>query len=450
MEPGIPADVLGIMEMLECSGHEAYLVGGCVRDLLLGRAPSDFDVTTDAVPDEVEELFASARTISYGKKHGTVAIVLNGRVYEVTTYREDGAYTDNRRPDTVQFTRNAEEDVRRRDLTINALLMDRGGELIDYVGGIEDIMNGVIRTVGDAETRFREDALRIMRTIRFEAQLGFEAVPETEAAVHRCRFLLRNIAPERIRDEFDKILISEDAEEILRKYRDVIAVFMPEIEESFDFDQQNPFHCYDVYEHALHAVGSIPPTVPLRLAAFLHDIGKPGCFVVRNGWGHFYGHEKRSTELAELMLRELRYDNKTVEDVLFMIKNHGTVFNPTEKYARRKLGQMGEERLRMLIELERADVSSQTGEVRIERRQLIDEFRLCVDKVVAENQCFSKDDMAVNGYDLMDIGFSRGRELGLTLDFLLERVTDGDLPNDRETLLNAAMEILHKGTADIR
>lgn len=360
----------------------------------------------------------------------------------MTTYRVDGVYSDNRRPDEVSFTRSVEQDVLRRDLTINALLMDRNGELIDYVGGINDLVDEVIRTVGDPQARFREDALRIIRTIRFEAQLGFTADADTEAAVHRCRWLLRNIAPERIRDEFDKIIMADDAEHVLRKYRDVIAVFIPEIADGFDFDQQNPFHCYDVYEHELHAVDAVPHRVPLRLAALLHDIGKPECFIVRNGWGHFYGHEKRSAEMAETILRELRYDNRTVDDVVFLIVNHGTVFNLTEKYARKKLGQMGERRLRMLIELERADVSAQAREVRIERRRMIDEFMSCVDKVVNEKQCFSRSDMAVNGDDLLAIGFPRDKRLGRTLDLLLEGVTDGKISNDRRTMLDVAVRIL--------
>lgn len=444
MGAAIPVNVLGIMELLEKSGHEAYIVGGCVRDLLLEREPSDFDITTDALPGEVERIFSSVRTIDYGRKHGTIAIILDGRPYEVTTYRVDGAYTDNRRPDSVTFTPDVEKDVQRRDLTVNALLMDRNGEITDYVGGIDDLMDGVIRAVGDAETRFREDALRVIRAIRFEAQLGFDTDEKTETAIHKCRWLLRNIAVERIRDEFDKILVADDAAKVLDKYRDVIAVFIPELADGFDFDQQNPFHCYDVYEHELHAVDAIPLRVPLRLAALLHDVGKPECFIVKNGWGHFYGHEKRSAEMAETILRELKYDNRTVDDVTFLIKNHGTVFNPTEKYARKKLGQMGERRLRMLIELERADVSSQAREVRIERRQMIDEFRRCVDKVVEEKQCFSKSELAIDGNDLIRVGFPQDARLGKTLDFFLDAVTEGKISNDREEMLDIAERILKK------
>lgn len=433
----IPANAIWIMESLREAGYEAYLVGGCVRDTLLGRKPEDYDITTSALPEEIESVFDARgiRLADYGMKHGTVVLILDDGTYEVTTYRIDGEYTDGRRPDSVSFTRNIREDLARRDFTVNAMAMDAEGKVVDPYGGKDDLNSRILRAVGNPDVRFNEDALRIMRAIRFAAQLGFEIEEDTAEALHRGKDLQHRISGERIRIELRKLFESDGCVEILREYRDIIATVMPEIADMFDFDQCNPYHCHDVWEHSLHVVGELPKDETLRLAGLLHDVGKPSCFLVKEGWGHFYNHEEASAEMAERILRRLRYDNTTINDVVTVIKAHSAVFNATAKYARRKLNQLGEKRLRMLIALERADVSAQAYEVREERIRNIDEFARIVDEVLEGEQCFSLADLKVRGNDLLEMGIPRGPEIGRILGTLLELVIAGDLENDRDVLL---------------
>lgn len=440
IEYEIPEDVAAIMTHLEEKGYEAYLVGGCVRDMQIGRVPSDYDITTNASPEEIEAAFSGERTLDIGRKHGTITVVRNGTGYEITTYRVDGKYSDHRRPDTVRFTRSLTEDLKRRDFTVNAMAMDLRGEIIGVAHSREDLTNGVIRAVGDPDRRFEEDALRILRGLRFAAQLTYTVEEETAASLHRNRNLLRDISAERIRAELDKILVAPNGVPILREFRDVFAVVLPELEPGFDFDQQNPFHCYDVYEHILHAVEQTPPDIVIRLAALFHDVGKPACFIVKDGWGHFYGHEGVSAEMADQAMRRLRYDNRTRQDVTELIRVHGTVFQLSEKYARRKLNQLGEAQLYRLIALERADVSAQAEAVRRDRIAQIDVFRGIVGNVLAEEACFGRKDLAVNGNDLREAGIPQGPEIGRILQKLLDAVIDGAIPNDREALLQAARE----------
>lgn len=457
----IPAGVKAVIDRLHGADREAYTVGGCVRDLILGRKPKDWDITTNALPCEVEEIFGQG-AVPTGKKNGTITVIYDGgrdgaehEAYEVTTYRIDGEYKDNRHPSRVSFTRNLKEDLMRRDFTINAIAMDEAGNIEDPIGGVQDIEAGIIKAVGDPEDRFDEDALRIMRGIRFEAELsplGFVIDEATENAIHDRKHLLKNISAERIRIELSKIIVSGGAEAVLRKYRDVVSVIIPEIEPSFGFDQQNPYHCYDVYEHILHTVKGIEPAgceripdcdhafLTVRLAAFLHDIAKPGQFSVREGRGHFYGHEQEGAKIAEKVMRRLRYDRRTTEDVVFLISKHGTVFNPTEVYARRKLHQMGERRLRMLIALGRGDVGAQSEcadgrSVRRARLAVIDDFERCVDRVISEASCFTLKDLAVDGEDLIAAGIPQGPEIGRILQDMLGKVIGGEIPNDRYTLL---------------
>ncbi len=458
-----------IMKTLAEAGYEAFLVGGCVRDLLLGREPADYDITTSAMPEETEMLFEGrelvpgeiCRTVGIGKKHGTIGVIFRGVSYEVTTYRVDGAYTDNRHPDSVQFTRSLAEDLARRDFTVNALAMDRFGQIAEQAEargilaqGLRDLQDGVLRAVGEADRRFDEDALRILRGVRFAAQLGFDVEETTADAIHRKKALLHHIAPERIRVELTKLLCAPAGERrepaavrVLRAYRDVFAEVIPELAEGFDFDQQNPFHCYTVYEHELQALAAVireendEPDETVRLAALLHDVGKPACFVIRDGWGHFYGHEQRSAEMAEAILRRLRYDNRTVRDVTELIRAHGAVFNLNEKYARRKLNQLGEQQLLRLIRLERADVSAQAEAVRAERVARIGEFEQIVRAVLESLQCFSLRDMALSGEDLKELGIPEGPEIGRILRAVFDRVLAGELTNEQEVLIEEARKM---------
>lgn len=438
----VPSGARKLLEKLNGRGHEAYLVGGCVRDILMGRNPKDWDITTSATPGELKELLSKYKLVETGIKHGTVTVFDKGNSYEITTYRIDGEYTDKRRPDSVEFTSSLSEDLKRRDFTINAMAMDLSGNIIDEHGGHEDIEKIFLRCVGNPMERFNEDALRILRAMRFQSELGFHANCETEKAIIKLRWSLLDVSVERIRIEFEKLLNGQDVKRVLRDYREVVAVFIPEIRESFDFDQCNPYHVYDVYEHIISAVSLIENKEKYRMAAFLHDIAKPKCFVMDKGWGHFYHHETKGAEIAEEILKRLKYDNESIEDIKFVIKAHGTVFSSTEKYARHKLNHFGEKRLRMLIALEKADVMSQNPNVVDERLTNIEEFEKTVDKVIEEKLCFSLKDLKIDGNKLLKIGYEKGAGIGKELDLLLELVIENKLENEHEELMKKAKEDL--------
>lgn len=452
MKSEIPQAAITILETLERNGHEAYLVGGCVRDLLLGRAPLDYDIATQATPDQIEELFACHRLVTTGRKHGTVGVISDGAMYEVTTYRVDGTYSDCRRPDEVRFSRSLEEDAKRRDFTVNAMAMNKRGEIVDPVGGRKDLAEKTLRAVGDPVRRFEEDALRIMRAVRFSAQLGFRVEEKTERAIREKRRSLRAIAPERLQAELNKLLRSDGAQAAaaLRRFREVVAVFLPELIPTFDFAQKNPYHCYDVWEHTLHALAETPADLTLRLSALFHDTGKPVCFTEENGRGHFYGHEGVSAELAGAALKRLRYDRRTTEAVIELISLHGTVLHGTEKYAKRKLNRLGGERLLQLIALERADVSAQAEHVRAERIENLDAFRVLVKRLLEEKACFSRGDLAVRGSDLLALGIANGPAVGRVLGELLEQVIGGTLENDRALLLAEAERMWKHRQSELR
>lgn len=459
----IPPAAESIIDKLEASGFQAFVVGGCVRDSIMGRTPDDWDICTDAKPEEMKEVFSGWRVIETGIKHGTLTIlasspesdVLGGGIggggdpgsreaFEVTTFRVDGDYSDNRHPDSVSFTGKIEEDLARRDFTVNAMAYSKKRGLADPFGGAEDIEKKIIRCVGDPETRFREDGLRIMRGVRFSSVLGFSIEEKTAEAILGLKSLLDNIASERIRVELDKLLCGRDAGRVLREYREVIAQIIPEVRASFGFDQQTPYHVYDVWEHTVHAVENIEPEPTLRMAALLHDIGKPEMFTVRDGRGHFYRHEKASREKANAIMRRLKYDNDSRRTVCRLIEYHGTVFRDSEKQVRKLLRDLGEENLRLLIKLELEDVKSQAPEFTEERVRRIGDFSRLVDKVIADEQCFSMKDLAVDGRDMIDMGIKQGPEIGTVLSSLLDKVLEGDLPNEKDILLQEAENMMKR------
>ena len=432
----IPAPVREILETLETAGHRAWCVGGCVRDALLGRAPEDWDVTTAARPEETMALFGD-RAVPTGLRHGTVTVRTAAGGVEVTTLRRDGAYRDHRRPESVTFTDSLEEDLRRRDFTVNALAVDLRGTLQDPLGGRADLAAGVLRCVGDPDRRFDEDALRILRGARFAAQLGFAIHPDTAAAIHRNRALLGDIAPERIWTELKKLVTGAHAAEVLRAYPDVIGVFWPEVLPMVGFDQRNRHHCHDVWEHTLHALAAVPPEVELRLAMLLHDIGKPNCFTVdEKGQGHFYGHPAESARLAGEMLRRLRADNATTETVVRLVTWHDKNIPRTRSGVARALGKLGERDLRRLLDVKRADNLAQAPEYRAVQGE-IDKAEAILDQLLAEGACVSLRQLAVNGRDLLALGLS-GPAVGRILRTLLDAVLDETLPNQRAALLAAA------------
>ncbi len=432
----IPEAVKSVLRRLADAGHEAWCVGGCVRDLLLQREPGDWDVTTSALPEETLSLFGES-AVPTGLQHGTVTVRTDIGHVEVTTYRTDGDYRDCRHPDSVRFTRSLSEDLARRDFTVNAIAMDVSGRVNDPMNGLADLKARRLRCVGEPDRRFGEDALRILRGLRFASVLGFSVEQATTESIHGNRELLRMIAAERIRVELDKLLCGQNAEVILREYPDVLGVFLPELLPSVDFPQNSRYHCYNVWEHTIHSVAAVPGDPLLRMAMLLHDLGKPACYSVDDaGCGHFYGHPKVSCELAANVLNRLKYDNESKRIILALVERHDWPIQPTEKGVRRALRLLGENTLRRLLAIKRADNLAQSPEYRY-RQQEIDVLEAMVNDLLREDACFSLKQLAVNGVDLMELGF-RGREVGAELERLLSAVVDGLLQNNRCALLKSA------------
>lgn len=432
----IPDPVLYCMEVLSMSGCEAWLVGGSVRDLCMGRTPTDYDLTTDATPEAMLALFSARKTLDAGIKHGTVTVIVDGRPVEITTYRTEGAYSDGRRPDYVEFTPSLEKDLVRRDFTINTLVLNEKGILRDYTGGLEDIRKGLIRCVGDASERFREDALRVIRALRFASVLGFTIEPETSAALLSQAPLLRHIAAERIWTEFSGLLCGEFVRPILEDYTDVFAVIIPEIRAMRNFDQRNPYHKYDVWTHTIRVVEGVPPEKTIRLAALLHDVGKPKTFTLDDeGIGHFYGHDAEGARMASEILLRMKCDTRTRSSVEELIRIHCVPISPDEKIVKRRLNQYGAETIDRLIDLKIADAKAQS-ELSADRIAPLEMTREMVRKCVARNECFSKKSLAIDGTDLIRIGVKEGPEIGLILEEILQKVICGELKNDRDVLLD--------------
>lgn len=436
----MPQEVRALLARLESAGYQGWAVGGCVRDTLRGAVPSDWDVTTDARPERVMALFGE-RAIPTGLKHGTVTVCAGETHVEVTTFRRDGTYSDHRRPDAVQFSSSLEEDLARRDLTVNAMAMDLRGHICDPFGGQEDLSRRVLRCVGDPLRRLDEDALRIMRTLRFAAVLGFAIEPDTSAALHRRAPLLADIAAERILVEMNKLLTGEYMASVLLAYPDVLGVFLPELLPCVGFDQRNVHHCYDVWTHSVYAASAIAPDAVLRWAMLLHDIGKPDCFTVdEHGTGHFYGHPARSAELAEAICRRLRMDKKSAQRIVTLVRWHDRDIPRTEKAVARAARQLGEDTLRQLLAVKRADNRAQSPLCR-GRAADIDRAEAILDDLLARQSCFSLRELAVRGNDLTALGL-RGPAVGEALQKLLDAVMDGSVPNERPALLALAQKLI--------
>jgi tRNA nucleotidyltransferase (CCA-adding enzyme) len=436
----IPQEVGEILNRFAENGYEAYAVGGCVRDVILGRVPNDWDVTTSAHPEETIRLFADRRVLKTGLKHGTVTILSGNFPVEVTTFRVDGAYSDGRHPDSVSFTGKLEEDLARRDFTVNAMAYRPQTGLVDCFGGREDLNQKVIRCVGDPDKRYMEDGLRILRALRFASTLGFSLEKNTAESAVRNRRLIDKIAAERVRVEFVKLLCGRSAADNLRKCREVIAQFIPEIRPTFDFDQKNPHHRYDVWEHTLHSIEAVEAEPVLRLTMFLHDLGKPMCFTQGNdGVGHFYGHPVKSAELAKRILKRLRFDKKTENTILTLVKHHDLPLLPEERSLRKRMNALGEQNLRLLLKVEEADAKGKGTD----KNSYLDSLKKVphvLQRMMEQRQCFQLRDLAVNGEDLMKVGIPEGTEIGETLKYLLNAVLDGKCANTKQELLMLLQE----------
>ena len=431
------------VKMLKDCGFEAFLIGGSVRDYIMSMPIGDIDITTSATPTEVEEVFKDFRVIETGIKHGTVTVLIDSEPIEITTYRSESTYSDNRHPDSVTFSKTLKDDVVRRDFTMNAIAFDFKEGFVDLVDGMNDIDNKIIRCIGDAQTRFREDALRILRALRFSAVLGFSIEENTALAIHKCKDLLKNISAERIQIEFSKLICGKNAYNVLQEYADVICVFIPEIEESIGFEQINRHHIYDVYTHSLKALEQSKNELHIRLALFLHDIGKP--FVAHfdeKGEQHYYSHPKKSAELTEKILTRLRFDNDTKEKVLTLVRMHDTPImldkedSPSKKRLKRILSQIGVDLTYDLVEIKRCDNSSQNPEYYrgdVFYKATYD----MLDEIINGDECFSIKDLKINGNDLIAIGF-KGKDIGKALQKCLDGVIAEKVQNNFDDLIKYA------------
>lgn len=435
----LPESVLLCMGILERAGFEAYAVGGCVRDALLGLTPHDYDLCTNATPRETADLFADHTLVRAGEKHGTIGVVIEKEVIEITTFRTEGGYRDSRHPDWVRFVPRIEEDLARRDFTVNAMAYSPSRGYIDPFGGQEDLQNRILRTVGDPEERFSEDALRILRGVRFAVRFGLQAEEKTMQAMKSLAHTMDKLAKERIFDELCKLLPLVNAKDLL-DYQKILTQVVPPLTPCVDFAQHNPHHRYDVYTHTAQVVAAMPQDLALRWAALLHDCGKPDTFFLDEaGRGHFHGHAKVSAALAEALLLELKAPTALREQVVFLIGHHMTVLAPDKRLLRRQLGKYGKQAFFDLLTLQQADFGGKgTGE---ETDQFQAVYTLA-EEVLTEEACLTVKDLQINGKDLQDLGFAPGPKLGACLSCLLEQVQDEKIPNERQALLDWAITFL--------
>lgn len=438
----LPADVQNIISVLESNGHEAYAVGGCVRDCILGNVPHDWDITTSALPEQVKTLFE--RTFDTGIEHGTVTVLMHGIGYEVTTYRVDGKYEDGRHPKEVTFTASLEEDLKRRDFTINAMAYNDTKGLVDLFGGEADLQAGIIRAVGNPIERFTEDALRMLRALRFSAQLGFEIEKDTYEAIKTLAPTLEKISAERIQVEMVKLVTSAHPERI----RDVYAtgltkIFFPEFDAMMECDQVNKHHMYSVGEHTIVSMGLAPDDKVIRLTMMLHDIAKPVCKTTdENGQNHFKTHPVKGADMARTVLRRLKFDNDTTDKVCNLVKNHDDRPEINHRNVRRMIIRVGQENFNDLLAVKRADTLAQSMYHREEKLSYIDELEKVFNEVVAAGDCLRIKDLEINGKDLIAMGVPQGQRIGKVLSTIFDSVVENPELNQRETLLNMAKSMI--------
>ena len=435
IEIRIPPGAARILRVLEDHGYEAFVVGGCVRDSLLGRNPNDWDITTSALPLQVKALFR--RTVDTGLKHGTVTILMDGEPFEVTTYRVDGEYLDGRHPSEVTFTASLQEDLQRRDFTINAMAYSEKKGLQDLFGGLPDLEKGLIRAVGDPAKRFGEDALRIMRAVRFAAQLGYEVEADTVQAMKELAPTLSKISAERIAAELEKLLVSPHPEKLKMAYEcGITAVILPEFDRCMETAQNNPHHKYSVGEHTIVSIGNARPDRILRYTMLMHDMGKPSCKTTdEQGIDHFYGHQEVSAQMANDILRRLKSDNETRRSVSKLVRYHDLTCGLTGKSVRKAISLIGEDLFPLYLEVKDADTRAQSDFRFQEKMDYLEEVRLLYRKILEEGDCLSLKDLAVNGKDLIAAGMKPGREIGEVLGAMYRDVIDDPEHNNKDYLM---------------
>ncbi len=441
----LPEPVRYCLRQLEEGGHRAYAVGGCVRDSLLGLTPQDFDLCTSATPEQTAAIFARHDLVRSGEKHGTIGVVLDKQVYEITTFRTEGGYSDSRHPDWVEFVSSVKDDLARRDFTVNAMAYNPREGYIDPWGGQADLKNRVLRTVGEPEQRFREDPLRILRGVRFAIRFGLTPEKNTLQAMQALAPLMDSLARERVFSELCKLLPLATAQDLTR-YAPIITQVIPELAPTVNFDQHSPYHAYDLYTHIANTVEAVPDQLPLRLAALLHDIGKPGVFSLDDqGQGHFYGHAKVGAQMADAILLRLKAPNALRNQVVTLIEQHMTPLEPDKKLLRRRLRQYGEDTLLQLLALQRADFGSKgadgDADIFTQVQTLLEELR-------QEDSCLTAADLAIDGNDLLALGQAPGPRIGQCMTFLLSLVQEELITNTKEALLAAAQGFFEEEQED--
>ena len=433
----LPEAVQFCLDKLNDAGFDAYVVGGCVRDSLLGLTPQDYDMCTNASPRQICRVFSGYRLVKSGEKHGTIGVVIGGEVYEITTFRTEGGYSDRRHPDWVKFVNDVNADLARRDFTVNAMAYSPICGYVDPYGGRKDLEEQVLRTVGNPEERFSEDALRILRGARFAAKYQLTPHPETEAAMNRLAPTMDSLAQERVYAELCKLLICATAEDLVR-YAPVITAVIPELAPAVGFNQHSTHHCYDVYTHTAHVVENTPAELALRWAALLHDAGKPETFTMdEDGNGHFYDHAAASAQIADAVLQRLRAPNALREQVLFLIQQHMLFPELDKKLMRRRISKFGAEDMKRLLQLQKADFCSKGNDG---QTRYFEELDALVEEIQAEDACLSIRDLEIDGNDLLALGFS-GPAVGQALSQLLEAVLDERVSNEKDALISAASEM---------
>ena len=439
----IPKQIEEVLEKLEKAGFEAYIVGGCVRDGIMGKTAHDYDITTSAEPCETERVFADCRVVETGIKHGTVTVLYKGMSVEITTFRVDGDYPDGRHPEKVAFSRNLEDDLARRDFTMNAIAYSPRRGIIDIFGGESDIKGRIIRCVGDPEKRFSEDALRVLRALRFSAVLGFDIEENTKSALLLKKETLAKVSKERTFSELKRLLCGENVKSVLLEYREVFAEIIPEIREMFDYDQHSKYHNSTLFEHTARAVEAAPPREEMRLAMLFHDIGKPACRTTdENGEGHYYGHAAKSAELADKILRELKCDNALRVRVCEIVKYHDIPVELSRKTIKRRLSRLGGELFCDVMEAHIADDSAKQEFARARVETARQAIRIA-EEIAQEKPCLDLKGLAVNGGDLREI-MEPSPVMGEILGKLLAEVVDGVLENEKPALMKRARELYTK------
>ena len=432
----LPAYITACLDALEGAGFAAYAVGGCVRDALLGLTPQDYDLCTSSLPEETEQVFRDKKLVLAGKKHGTVGVVTEFGVVEITTFRTEGGYQDNRHPDWVKFVPDINKDLARRDFTVNAMAYSPKRGFADPFGGREDLKRHILRAVGDPQLRFREDSLRILRGARFAVRYGLTVENATWEAMLSQAHLMDNLARERVFEELCKLLPLVDTQDLLT-FAPLLCAVIPELTPLMGFDQHSPHHAYDLFTHVAHVVAGVPKDLTLRWAALLHDIGKIPTFTRdETGRGHFYGHAPKGAEMADAVLRRLKAPTALRQQAVLLIDKHMLRLTPDKKQLRRCLSRFGWETVQQLLWLQQADMGSK-GTGNPEELEVFPQIRSILKQLQAERACLTVKDLAVNGHDLMALGFT-GKAIGQTLNALLEQVLEESLPNERSALLDAA------------